>query len=222
MKNPTSSEHALDPEMSALVERFEAIYAELSSQEGSEPEPSRHAPAPPDPLIMHGSYELPEDDATLKLVIESAHAREKQVPESPRPQPQAHPSLNATGADDDIESALAILRAGEAKSGRIEPRMTKAPLDEPEPRAVEHLPALRSSPIKRFAIPAAALAVFVGLAVGYLMTHMPRDSAAVATVSAPQIVVPPAKLRLDYELRKFKRGATVAQSKVDTQRTTRR
>lgn len=207
MNDSIPGEPKPDPEMTAIIARFEQAYAE----------PDAHAELQPvnaasDSLFPERDYEFPpEPDAPVLDEPDIAAAADRS---QHRAQMESAESSNGSGAtpDEDVESALALLRAGERRAharGEMPRNQVPAAMREPAPLSTTEP---RSKSFRHLAVPGAAIAVFVGFLGGYLATRgdIPSSAAIVPDVPAAITTSP---LRLDYDLAKPTRRDTVAQTR---------
>ena len=210
MNDSISRDQKPDPEMAAVIARFEQAYAELEPD--AQPEPER-ANAAADSMLPQSDYEFPaEPDAPALDELDMADDADQS---QDRAAVEMRESSDAGGdAPDDVESAFAILRAGERRaSARTEAPQHESPRAMRDAHALSKSSEVRSKSFRRFAVPGAAVAIFAGLLGGYLMTRHGEIPSSAAIVSDAPAGIAASQLRLDYDLTKSSRRDTVAQSR---------
>jgi hypothetical protein len=217
-----ASEREPDAEVAELIDRFERIYASLGPDE-VEPEST----SSPTALFGDGDFELPlgtdersEPAGSAERVnaVANGAARSGQIEPSlnERAAARSEPEHAETADELDLEEAFALLRGGEnkARSG-VTPRAADPDADA-EAESPAELPPGRSersavqpkaaNNYRRFAVPALAAMLFMGVATGYVIIRQNDSSSATSAQSA----APSAPLRLDYQLQQQPRRDALA------------
>jgi hypothetical protein len=202
-----------DPEMAALITRFEEAYAELEP----EPQAGLRAKAVVESTYWHGDFEFPPEPKAPKLYD---HDIGTDADESHGPaavEIRKKPAGGEAAPADDVESAFAILRGGEREaSARAEALRRRV-----HSRTVRNLAVLSNAPephaksFTRFAVPSAAVAVFAVVLGGYLIARhgeMRSNTAVISNAAAANAVavIAASQLRLDYDLKKPRPRVRVA------------
>lgn len=189
-----------DAAMAEIIGRFEQLYA------ASTPEEPAGIAAPPDPgptpLFADNEFELPSPSS-------AAHEQQRIEPVLAEPQARIEPHVGPT----DLDEAFAILRSAEPKRSSTAARDLEDKEDVP-PRAPRKRRAVRTtSPrsLRRYAVPALAATLFVGLATGYVVTRHGE-----APTSATASAAPAAPLKMDYSLQQPAKRDSFAEQRTAT------
>ena len=198
MTESAQKTQASNAEMAEIIERFEQLYA----ASGPEEPPAAVAEEPrAEPLFAENEFELP--------------ARTEPAPPYPdvvdrgvdEPQHRIEPQMSG---ETDVEEAFAILRGAEPKGSRPAPvRDFEDKEDDPPPAAAMRLEQ-RPHALRRYAVPALAATLFVGLATGYVVT---RHNEAPAS---PAAGAPAGPLKMDYSLQQPVSRDALAQQRNTT------
>lgn len=212
-----SKAHRLDPETQAVVETFEALYAELSSSV-SDAATTPAAPADPDDDLQ---VDFPDE---FESAVPAPDAVGTRAPQSARQLLQSNPApARAQSGEVDtalnIDDAFAVLRAAETRGrARAEPGAVDAEEGENAVRAVSSTrrssrevnsqPRYDASASAQWTTRAralwpkvagaAAIALIVGTGVGYLVGRTPAPAPLEARI--PITPQGGAQLQFDYEL----------------------
>ena len=174
MTEVTDTQHS-DRERAEVVTNFERIYASLES--GAEDTNVKTDASQPS---TETEFVLPDfDDASFERTAKSADAA-------------------AAPEKMDLESAMALLTAGEQKSPAKE-----AVAPRTHARASTH-----GRPKKRYVLPALAGGLFVAVGAGYVAVHHERALDPAAASNAKPVT----SLKLDYELENTRSDALIARS----------
>ena len=183
MPDSAKPQAAPDAEMAELIARFDRLYEALEPEEPEEV--AERAEAVPHfadaefdlPSPFEGGADSPAEVVEREIAAESPVMETNQEPVG------------------DIDEAFAILRGAEPQRPVAISRDFEDKEDEPAP-APQFAPVERSNPLRRYAVPALAATLFVGLAAGYVAIRHTEAPGA-----APSVAVPNAPLRLDYSMR---------------------